>query len=123
MSSQQIFDETHLSPYSAQDLAAEVAAILTQRLNAKDLVKLFHVVYLEVSEVAEILRVKDRTIYTWISQDRIPVRYANGKPLFLLPEILQWTLPENDKHAKYRLPSTNHSNIAASRLAAIRERN
>jgi excisionase family DNA binding protein len=84
--------------------------------------KLAQVVFLEVSEVAELLRVKERTIYSWISQGRIPVRYANGKPLFLLSEILQWTLPTNDKHASHRLPMSAHSKIIAPRLAAIRER-
>ena len=123
MEKQQIFDQPEPLPLTAQELAGEVAAILTERLSPKDIIKLFHVVFLEVPEVARLLRVKDRTIYSWISQDKIPVRYANGKPVFLLSELIQWTLPENDKHAKYRLSLTNHCNIAASRLAAIRERN
>jgi excisionase family DNA binding protein len=107
---------------SISELAAEVANLLTQRLSAKDVLKLAQVVFLEVSEVAELLRVKERTVYSWISQGRIPVRYANGKPLFLLSEIMLWTLPDNDKYASHRLPISAHSKIIAPRLAAIRER-
>lgn len=70
----------------------------------------------------KLLRVKERTIYAWISQGRIPVRYANGKPLFLLSELVCWTLPDNDKHSKYRLTVAQQCTISKSRLAAIRER-
>jgi predicted DNA-binding transcriptional regulator AlpA len=117
-----MFDEHQPSHLTAQELAGEVAILLTQRMTAMDTLKLLGVTFLEVAEVAHLLRVKERTIYSWISQDRIPVRYANGKPIFLLSELIQWTLPENDKHTKHRLPLVNHSKIAVSRLAAIRER-
>jgi len=123
MDNQQAINEYGPAPYTFQEIAGEVAAILAGRLGPKDILKLFHITFLEVSEAAELLRVKERTIYTWISQDRIPVRYANGKPVFLLSELINWTLPEDDKHTKHRLPMANHCSIAESRLAAIRERN
>ena len=92
--------------------AASVATLLAERLTPKDLAKLFHLVFLEVSEAAQLLRVKERTVYSWISQGRIPVCYANGKPLFLLPELLNWTLPEGDKFQEARLASWQHITIA-----------
>lgn len=104
------------------DIAFEVARILEQRLETKDLVQLLKIVFLDVDEAASLLRVKKRTVYEWISQEHIPVRYANGKPIFLLAELLNWTLPENDKHSECRLPLAMQCNIATQRLAAIRER-
>jgi len=105
-----------------EELAIEVASILARRQTAQDILRLLQVVFLEATEAAEFLRVKERTVYAWISQGRIPVRYANGKPLFLLAELLQWTLPENDKHSKHRLTVATQCSIAKSRLAAIRKR-
>jgi excisionase family DNA binding protein len=116
-----IFDECGLSTFTVEEIAREVATIIAQRLSAQGILKLFQVVFLEVSEVAELLRVKERTVYTWISQGRIPVRYANGKPVFLLYELLQWTLPDNDKYTGCRLSVSMHCSMIASRLAAIRE--
>lgn len=40
---------------------------------------------------------KSKTIRTWVSEDVIPYRKANGKIIFLLAEILSWTLPANDE--------------------------
>ena len=47
--------------------------------------------FLTVEEVAEMLRVKPRTIYDWVSQRRIPFRKAGDRTVFLLTEILEWT--------------------------------
>lgn len=107
---------------SLEGIAFEVAQILKGQMEPKDLLKLLEVVFLTVEEAAKLLRVEKRTIYQWISQDRIPTRHANGKPVFLLRELMKWTLPENDKHEKSRLPVAAQCNIATSRLAAIRER-
>jgi excisionase family DNA binding protein len=49
--------------------------------------------FLNVKEVAELLRTKPRTIYEWVSQRRIPFRKAGDRTIFLLDEILQWTQP------------------------------
>jgi excisionase family DNA binding protein len=47
--------------------------------------------FLTVDEVAEMLRVKPRTIYDWVSQRRVPFRKAGDRTVFLLEEILEWT--------------------------------
>jgi excisionase family DNA binding protein len=107
---------------SIEEIAAEVASIIHQRLDAKELVKLLQVVFLEVEEAAELLRVKKKTIQEWVSQDKIPFRRANGRVIFLLSELLNWTLPENDPHSRYRLTVAKSCRLAASRLAATQER-
>jgi hypothetical protein len=55
------------------------------------------VVFLEVEEVATLLRSTVGTITQWVSQNKIPYRKANGKTLFLLDEILNWTMPNRSK--------------------------
>lgn len=75
-----------------------------------------------VEEAAELLRVKPKTIHTWISQRRIPVRYAGGRPVFLLEELLNWTLPENDHWEAYRLAHERTGKISPDRLTANWER-
>ena len=49
--------------------------------------------FLDVKEVAELLRIKRRTIYEMVSQGRIPYRKAGDRTIFLLDEILEWTRP------------------------------
>jgi Helix-turn-helix domain len=122
MNEQMVCDTYSLSPSIVEAIAGEVAGILTQRLSPKEILKLFQVVFIDVEEAAKLLRVKPKTISTWISQDKIPVRYAGGRPLFLLSELLQWTLPEDDKHSAHRLSVAASSNIARNRLATNRER-
>ena len=53
--------------------------------------------FLNVKEVAELLRIKPRTVYEMVSQRRIPYRKAGDRTIFLLEEILEWTRP-NSKH-------------------------
>ena len=52
--------------------------------------------FLNVKELAELLRIKTRTIYEMVSQGRIPYRKAGDRTIFLLDEILEWTRP-NEK--------------------------
>ena len=52
--------------------------------------------FLDVKELAELLRIKTRTVYEMVSQGRIPYRKAGDRTIFLLDEILEWTRP-NDK--------------------------
>ena len=52
--------------------------------------------FLDVREVAELLRIKTRTVYEMVSQGRIPYRKAGDRTIFLLDEILEWTRP-NEK--------------------------
>jgi excisionase family DNA binding protein len=49
--------------------------------------------FLTVEEVAEMLRIKARTVYEMVSQNRIPFRKAGRRTVFLLDEILDWTAP------------------------------
>jgi excisionase family DNA binding protein len=49
--------------------------------------------FLTVAEVAELLRLKPRTIYEMVSERRIPYRKAGDRTIFLLDEILRWTKP------------------------------
>jgi excisionase family DNA binding protein len=49
--------------------------------------------FLTVEEVATMLRIKARTVYEMVSQNRIPFRKAGRRTVFLLDEILDWTAP------------------------------
>ena len=49
--------------------------------------------FLNVKELAELLRIKTRTVYEMVSQRRIPYRKAGDRTIFLLDEILEWTRP------------------------------
>lgn len=113
------------SPSLVEALAREVAGILTERVSPKEVLKLLNIVFLDVEEAAELLRVKPKTISTWISHKEataIPVRYAGGRPIFLLAELLLWTLPKDDPADQHRLSLPSSCNIAANRLATNRER-
>jgi excisionase family DNA binding protein len=51
-------------------------------------------VFLTLKELAELLRVKPRTIYDWVANERktgIPVERAGGSLRFRLDRVLQWT--------------------------------
>ena len=52
---------------------------------------------LKVSDVAQLLNVKPRTIYEMVAQDRIPYRKPPGSNIlrFDLDEILAWTRRKN----------------------------
>ena len=52
--------------------------------------------FLDVKELADLLRIKTRTVYEMVSQERIPYRKAGNRTIFLLDEILEWTRP-NEK--------------------------
>jgi len=49
--------------------------------------------FLKVTELAELLKVKPRTIYEMVAQNRIPYRKPPGSNIlrFDLEEILEWT--------------------------------
>lgn len=54
---------------------------------------------LKVSDVAQLLNVKPRTIYEMVAQDRIPYRKPPGSNIlrFDLDEILAWTKARTNK--------------------------
>jgi len=53
--------------------------------------------FLKVAEVAELLKVKPRTIYEMVARGRIPYRKPPGSNIlrFDLEEILEWTRRKN----------------------------
>ncbi|MCI0660639.1 MAG: helix-turn-helix domain-containing protein [Acidobacteria bacterium] len=55
--------------------------------------------FLTVNELADMLRVKPRTIYEMVSDGRIPYRKAGRRVIFLLAEILEWTNPPSTLHS------------------------
>ena len=56
-----------------------------------------HPRFLDVKELAEMLRLKTRTIYDMVSEGRIPYRKAGDRTIFLLDEILDWTKPDRER--------------------------
>jgi excisionase family DNA binding protein len=51
-------------------------------------------VFLDVRELAELLKVKPRTVYAWAENEKksgIPVERAGGLLRFRLDRILEWT--------------------------------
>jgi excisionase family DNA binding protein len=55
--------------------------------------------FLKVTELAELLKVKPRTIYEMVAQNRIPYRKPPGSNIlrFDLDEILAWTRRATNK--------------------------
>jgi len=41
------------------------------------------------------LRIKERTVYEMVANNRIPFRKAGRRIVFLLDDILKWTAVEN----------------------------
>lgn len=51
-------------------------------------------VFLTLKELAELLRVKPRTVYDWVANEKrtgIPVERAGGSLRFRLDKVLNWT--------------------------------
>ena len=51
--------------------------------------------FLTVEELAEMLRVEVRTVYSWVSQEKVPFRKAGRRTIFLIDEILEWTAQQS----------------------------
>ena len=51
-------------------------------------------IYLTLKEVAELLKVKPRTFYAWVSDRRIPFERKGGLLRFRLDAIVDWNEPE-----------------------------
>jgi excisionase family DNA binding protein len=59
-------------------------------------------VFLTLKELAELLRVKPRTIYDWVANEGktgIPVERVGGSLRFRLDKILQWTEGQKSESA------------------------
>jgi excisionase family DNA binding protein len=50
-------------------------------------------IYLTLKEVAELLRVKPRTVYAWVSDNRIPFERKGSLLRFRLDAIVAWNEP------------------------------
>ena len=50
-------------------------------------------IYLTLKEVAELLKVKPRTVYAWVSDNRIPFERKGSLLRFRLDAILAWNEP------------------------------
>jgi Helix-turn-helix domain len=47
--------------------------------------------FLDVNDLADMLRVKPRTVHEWVARRQIPYRKAGDRTVFLLADILKWT--------------------------------
>ena len=56
---------------------------------------------LTVREAAALLRLAPKTLYSLVSQRRIPFRKAGRRLLFDHDEIIQWTRPAERKRRMY----------------------
>ncbi len=50
-------------------------------------------IYLTLKELAELLKVKPRTIYAWVSDRKIPYERKGGLLRFRLDAVLAWNEP------------------------------
>jgi excisionase family DNA binding protein len=50
-------------------------------------------IYLTLKELAEMLKVKPRTIYAWVSDKRIPFERKGGLLRFRLDAVVAWNEP------------------------------
>ena len=51
-------------------------------------------IYLTLKEVADLLKVKPRTVYAWVSDRRIPFERKGGLLRFRLDAVTAWDEPE-----------------------------
>ena len=58
--------------------------------------------FLTVHEAAELLRLAPKSLYSLVSQRRIPFRKAGRRLLFLENELIDWTRPKSCRKDKYR---------------------
>jgi excisionase family DNA binding protein len=62
--------------------------------------------YLTLKEVAELLKVKPRTIYAWVSDSRIPFERKGGLLRFRLDAVVAWNEPtRSDNNSTLKLIS------------------
>jgi excisionase family DNA binding protein len=57
--------------------------------------------FLTVHEAAELLRLAPKSLYSLVSQRRVPFRKAGRRLLFLESELIEWTLPKPCPRDKY----------------------
>jgi excisionase family DNA binding protein len=57
--------------------------------------------FLTVHEAAELLRLAPKSLYSLVSQRRVPFRKAGRRLLFLESELIDWTKPKPCRQDKY----------------------
>ena len=57
--------------------------------------------FLTVHEAAELLRLAPKSLYSLVSQRRVPFRKAGRRLLFLEAELIDWTKPKSCRKGKY----------------------
>ncbi len=75
--------------------------------------------FLTYEETAELLRVEVGTLRNWVSQEKIPYRKAGGNILFLLEEILAWTVPQTRKQGSEKRQSGQSNRSKSTRLSPV----
>jgi excisionase family DNA binding protein len=53
--------------------------------------------FLTVNEAAQLLRLAPKSLYSLVSQKRVPFRKAGRRLLFLESELVEWTRPEPNR--------------------------
>ncbi len=54
-------------------------------------------IYLTLKEVAELLKVKPRTVYAWVSERKVPFERKGGLLRFRLDAIVEWNEPKSGR--------------------------
>ena len=57
--------------------------------------------FMIVREAAELLRLAPKSLYSLVSQRRIPFRKAGRRLLFLESELIEWTRPAERKRRMF----------------------
>ena len=57
--------------------------------------------FMTVREAAELLRLAPKSLYSLVSQRRIPYRKAGRRLLFLESELVDWTCPAERKRRMF----------------------
>ncbi len=57
--------------------------------------------FLTVHEAADLLRLAPKSLYSLVSQRRVPFRKAGRRLLFLESELVEWTRPKSCHKDKY----------------------
>ncbi len=57
--------------------------------------------FMDVQEAAQFLGVSPKSLYSWVSQRRVPYRKAGRRLLFFESELIEWTRPKPDRRTRY----------------------
>lgn len=76
--------------------------------------------FLTYEETATLLRVEVGTVRNWVSAEKIPFRKAGGNTLFLLDEILRWTIPPSRKQSEQPKKKSDPKSGGRTSLSAVK---